>query len=1094
MSSELSETDTRVAHIDPILDELGYELAESIKRNFVRLEHKNRDYVIFPKGEAYGAPLLVIEAKKHSTEIRLKDGFPDISDRTTKSLIHQSFGYAEEAGIPWILVSNGRQWILFKTYIPGVKKHERVFLVFRSKEDLKNRWRELVSFVGLEKTLDIPQRFKKLETQLADKVMLFTLPEESTDVIVDTLKSIYKTLYEKAKATHLKLVEETLQWLKMKEKELKHRACMRMLHKLLFINIIESFRIQRNILSSWGIKNYERLGFTSPISRLVNVVLTDFNQKFNGTLFEEKHVLDVYSWEDDILRTAVLELDRIDYSMIDRDIIGDIYEHFLGEIVKEEEDVNIRKILGQYYTPSYVVDYIVRNTLEPFIKNYKGDLRKIKILDPACGSGSFLIRCYEILKKEYERRNREKREVTRNKKGLDLFLGEYDPINDPLRYNLHGVDINPDAIQLAELNLNLQKMISDENLRYIEPGMIKREHELFPLDNLKCGNSLISDPNFAGESALNWEESFPEVFSENDEKTGFDMVIGNPPYVNVQNLKDAERTYLMTNYDVCIKRVDIFIPFIDKGLSLLKEGGKLSYIVSYAFLSQDFGEEMRKKLLDSTLIEEIINLRKFKIFPEAVVRNAIFRIIKLREKDTKEKAHSNKIKIVVQTEHPKTVGGIRGTEYETQQSLYLETPEYMFRTELNDETLKVLKKIEGRSFKLGQILCVSWGARGTPVKEFHLDKPIKGYEHLCKKMVKGENINRYQLKYEGKWLLYDPNAEYHSEGLYRPAFPELFENPKIIVAKVTGPNGLIATYDDQRLYTDDSLSCSIPKFRLEGRDQRFFGRHKITMSEEDIRLSRKYHLKYILGALNSSAINFYFQIMLGYELNVYPELIEELPIPKINENQQKEIIEKVETLLELNRCQLMVEDVFDDLLKKYAFSDSKPLFHFYPQHPSEVKIDVVRSQNFDEPEEIPKIYATLSGNFVVIMDSTKNPLYKICFSDNVMKQFFFLAIRRFLRNTKKKKFNNATKIIEIPIYADNRESNAEQIRNLMNTLIAWHRKALENELKRCPIKILDLAEFEKMKDEIDTEIDKKIFELLGLVEEDIEIVERARDP
>lgn len=598
MSSEMSEADTRRAYIDPVLDELNYELVEGIKQNFVRLEHKKRDYVIFPKGEAHGAPQLVIEAKKYSTEIRLKDGFPDISDSTTKSLIDQSFGYAEEAGIPWILVSNGRQWILLKTYIPGVKKHERVFLAFQSEEDRKNRWHELVSFIGLDETLDIPQRFRKLETQLADKVMLFTLPEESMNVIVDTLKSIYKALHEKTKATDLKLIEEILQRLGMSEKELKHRACMRMLHKLLFINIIESFHIQRNILSSWGMKNYERLGFTSPISKLVNDVLNDFNQKFNGALFKEKHPLDVYSWEDETLKIAILELDKIDYSMISRDIIGDIYEHFLGEIVKEKEDANIRKILGQYYTPSYVVNYIVKNTLEPFLKSYEGDLRKIRILDPACGSGSFLIRCYEILKDEYERRNQEQSKAAGSKKSLDKFFHEYDPINDPLEHNLYGIDINPDAIQLAELNLNLQKMISDKYLRYIKPGMIIREHKLFPLNNLKCGNSLISDANIAGKSALNWDESFPEVFSGNEGKTGFDIVIGNPPYVNVQNLKGVERTYLMAS-DVCIKRVDIFVPFIDKGLSLLKEGGVLSYIVSYAFLSQDFGEKMRKKLLDS---------------------------------------------------------------------------------------------------------------------------------------------------------------------------------------------------------------------------------------------------------------------------------------------------------------------------------------------------------------------------------------------------------------------------------------------------------------------------------------------------------------
>jgi len=92
----------------------------------------------------------------------------------------------------------------------------------------------------------------------------------------------------------------------------------------------------------------------------------------------------------------------------------------------------------------------------------------------------------------------------------------------------------------------------------------------------------------------------------------------------------------------------------------------------------------------------------------------------------------------------------------------------------------------------------------------------------------------------------------------------------------------------------------------------------------------------------------------------------------LERDQQKEIVEKVETILELNRCQLIIEDVFDGLLKKYGFSDSKPLFHFYPQHPSEVKIDVVNSQNFEEPEEFSKIYTTLSSNFIVITDNNKN--------------------------------------------------------------------------------------------------------------------------
>lgn len=1091
--SEKSETDTRVAYIDPVLNKLGYELSESIKQDFVRLEHKNRDYVVFPRGETYGAPLLVIEAKKFSIEIKLKDRFPDISDRSTKEIVDQSFRYAEDAGIPWILISNGRQWILLKTYIPGVTRYERVFLTFKSADDLNYRWSELASFIGLNQELNIPQRFSKLESQLADKVMSFTLPEKTADTIADTLKEIYKKFHETARVIDQNALEKALQYSRMNEKKLKHRACMKMLHKLLFINTIESFRIQKNILSSWGMRNYQRLGFRSPIFRMVNDVLADFNEKFDGALFAEEYPFHIYYWEDDILRTAILELDKIDYSMINRDIIGDIYEHFLGEIVKEEENEDIRKIFGQYYTPSYVVDYMVRNTVEPIVRNYKGDLRKLKILDPACGSGSFLIKCYEILRKAYEERNEKQKKSNANKRGLEHFLADYNPINDPLKYNLFGVDINPDAIQLAELNLNLQKMINDEYLRYIEPTTIRKEDRLFPLDNLKVGNSLIKDSKVACERALDWELSFPQVFSGDD--VGFDIVIGNPPYVNVEHLTNIERDYLYQNYDVCKKRVDIFIPFIDKAISLLKNGGKLSYIVSYAFLSQDFGEKMRKKMLDSTSIEEIVDLRKFKIFPEAMVRNIIVRVTKLSGPDMEEKAHSNKIRIAIQSEHPKKSGKISdGIEYQTSQSIYLETPEHMFRTELNDKTLEVIKKIEKRSITLGQLLCISWGARGIPVKKFHLDSQIKGYEHLCKRMVKGENVDRYKLKYAGKWLLYDLQGEYYPEGLYRPAFKELFENPKIIIAEVTGQKGLVATYDDQEFYTDHSLSCAIPKFRLESKDKSFLGKHKIKISEKEVQLSREYDLKYLVGVLNSSAMNFYFQILLGYELNVYPELIERLPVPLADRSHQEKITEKVDTLLEVNRCQALIENVFAGLLTKYGFSSSKPLSYFYPNHPNEVKIDVINSQSLDEPEPFSRVYANSSDSYVVLADEHNQAIYTICFEDRVIQQFFFMAIKRFLTTTKRKTFNQATTVIEIPVYSNNRSINAEQIQNLMSTLFSWHQKALESELKNCPIKVLDLIEFEKLKDQIDDDINKDIFQLLDLKEEDIKLIERSRDP
>ena len=277
------------------------------------------------------------------------------------------------------------------------------------------------------------------------------------------------------------------------------------------------------------------------------------------------------------------------------------------------------------------------------------------------------------------------------------------------------------------------------------------------------------------------------------------------------------------------------------------------------------------------------------------MRNII--LVLRREDDDFVRAH-HEIEVLTPVQDPVSVRAVDFKVKRIPQKVFASLPETMFRIDLTDESIALGHKLESCSLRLGDIIVASWGARGVPIKEFHLDQPLNKH---CRKMVKGKNIGRYSLEYTGKWLLYDPKR------LYRPAFPELFESEKIIVSKVTGEQGLVATFDDEKYYTDDSLCCCIAKYNLRHKEVSFFGKRKISISPEQITLSEKYNLKYVLGLLNSRLLNFYFRSLLGYGLNVYPESIEQLPIRRIDFDNPEEkkmhddLVALVERMLELNK-------------------------------------------------------------------------------------------------------------------------------------------------------------------------------------------------
>ena len=289
----------------------------------------------------------------------------------------------------------------------------------------------------------------------------------------------------------------------LSEEELDE-SVQRILDRLIFIRNCEDRELEpRNLISNY------RQWTSRGKGKLVKNLRDDFayfDEQYNSKLFAE-HLCDSLEIDNEVLEDVILGLyytkDRAisyDFSIIDADVLGTIYEQYLGHILKKtEKRARItksrlhRKEQGIYYTPTYVVDYIVKSTLGELLKNKKLNVEKIRVLDPACGSGSFLIKAFDVLNEYYEK-NEDYQQTQ-----LDLKTGiPFTKKVQILQNNIFGVDLDKQAVEIAQLNLLLK--------------IAEKGHRLPLLErNIKCGNSLIDDKNLAKDRAFNWKQHFKKL-------------------------------------------------------------------------------------------------------------------------------------------------------------------------------------------------------------------------------------------------------------------------------------------------------------------------------------------------------------------------------------------------------------------------------------------------------------------------------------------------------------------------------------------------------------------------------------------------------
>lgn len=415
--------------------------------------------------------------------------------------------------------------------------------------------------------------------------------------------------------------------------------------RILFLRICEDHNIEK----------YEKLKEICSKSDIYKELQKYFryaDDKYNSGIFnfKEDKVTPSLTIDDDILKKVINELYYpvcpYEFSVIGVEILGNVYEQFLGKVIrltsghqaKVEEKPEVKKAGGIFYTPSYIVKYIVKNTVGKIIKEKTPkEIEKIRILDPACGSGSFLLGAYSYLLDyhiSYYLKNdpkKFKKDIFQFKENQWLLTAERK--KRILLNNIFGVDIDSQAVEVTKLSL-LLKVLENENKESVEQQLKLIETRILPdLDNnIRCGNSLIG-PDFYQETQLtltdtdktrrinifNWSDplnGFGQIMKEG----GFDIVIGNPPYIQIQKLNEfyPEETSFYQKKYITTKdgNVDIYVPFIEKSLSLLKKDGVLGFICPNRFFNSEYGTNLRKHIKSYNLYH-LVNFRHYFVFEKA---------------------------------------------------------------------------------------------------------------------------------------------------------------------------------------------------------------------------------------------------------------------------------------------------------------------------------------------------------------------------------------------------------------------------------------------------------------------------------------------
>jgi len=524
---------------------------------------------------------------------------------------------------------------------------------------------------------------------------------------------------------------------------------------------------------------------------------------YNGGLFKNDSLLDEVLNVPDSLYSEMNQLTRFDFETeVSVDILGRIFEQSVTDLEelravaqgeKYDEKKGKRKTQGVFYTPAFITQYIVQKALGKYLDQKEQELREqffqgvpnsqqeilfwktyrdhilqqTKIIDPSCGSGAFLIAAYNYLLRQYERVNLALvsfNETSINRTEINQII---------LKKNLYGVDLSPESVEITKLSLWLQTAEIGKQLTDLE-------------NNIKVGNSII-DNTEVHSLAFNWQAEFAEVFS----RGGFDVVIGNPPYVR-QELLSSYKPYLQQTYDSYDGVADLYTYFYEKGLKILKSDGILSYIVTNKWLRSRYGEALRKFFVENTIVEQIVDFGHAPIFEDADT----FPCIIVAKKVLKEAVIPRRSPVLICPVPRNKLKDINLSQYVDQEGFSVEWSRFSEQAwSLESPQVDVLmQKIKNM---------------GIPLKEFTGVKPYRGIltgfnEAFCineetknkliqadpkcaeiiKPYLRGQDIKRWSPEWQNLWIiLMKSSSDYtwdwsnnkeNAEEIFKNQYPSLY--------------------------------------------------------------------------------------------------------------------------------------------------------------------------------------------------------------------------------------------------------------------------------------------------------------------------------
>ncbi|OCL86170.1 Eco57I restriction-modification methylase domain-containing protein [Arcobacter porcinus] len=883
---------------------LGYTLNTTNKNEYnLEREKKNEtdskkaDGVIYVNNKVVG----VIELKGQDTKNL------DRGKNKESSPIEQAFGYLtshDSTYCKYVIVSNFDE---LRFYIKDRLNYEK-FNLFNLNEEEFYKLHLLISYESIKE--NIPSNLK----------------DKSTTKEID----ISKDLYKKFSSFRTSLFENLVKNNTTHDKATLLRFTQKLCDRIIFILFAEDRGLLRTNIIEEIKKRHEQDLFDISLYGYYKIYFEAINQgslkldipQYNGGLFAIDEELDNLVIDDEIINSHVPILSKFDFaSEISVNILGHIFEQSLTDL--EELQANIdnvnfdktkskRKKDGVFYTPEYITRYIVENTLGKMcsekreelnlldvsnptnpkkltkqekqtlenIYSYRDYLLNLKILDPACGSGAFLNQALEFLIKEHD-------DLDKLRKDFEgEGLGLYDIEASILEHNLYGVDINEDAIEIAKLSLWLRSA--------------RRGRPLTKLANkIKCGNSLINDKNIVS-NAFIWEEEFKEVF----EQGGFDIVIGNPPYVDNRGFDKDILNYYFKIYNNSFgksgtesyktTKFNLIAPFIELTYKLLRYKGLTSFIIHKNIFKTNSYSNIRRFILQKYKIEILTDWGSGQ-FEDVVAETATF----IFEKDYKK---NNDFKI----EFYKLNQKINET-YESQDT-YLLNYDNIFSIYTNTKDRNVLFKIKNNSLSLSNIVNINNGIVTGDDKKYLFSTQEND---TFKPSIRGKDISRYSTIIPKEFIKYDKNS------LLRARDENIFlSNEKLIMQMIN--TKFIITYDNQQVY---NLGTT----------------YALTLKDKN------FDLKYVLCILLSKLINWYYKKEFTNESELTNAIstknLFEIPLKNLNIIEQEPFIAKANKMLELNKKlqetkqnfinELNLEKVptklqkfeeldFDDFVKEYA--------------------------------------------------------------------------------------------------------------------------------------------------------------------------------